>query len=109
MFQDHEGAGFVEGVGNGVASQKSMKGVRSNADRVKHALAGGRKEVRRRQLEMAQVAHQLQYSLVEDVDGRRRTAVRLGLDGEPMPDAFDIAMEKVLAIHAGLLSHNRTS
>eukprot|EP00605_Chrysophyceae_sp_TOSAG23-4_P002054 GSChrysophyteH1.ASY1.ANO1.2275.1 assembled CDS len=65
MYQDVQSANYVEGVGNGVASQKNMKGILSNADRVKHALAGGRKEVRRRQYAMAEAAHQLQYSLVE--------------------------------------------
>lgn len=103
MYNDRKSAGYVDG-GNG------RSGDPSNAQRVMHVLAGGRKEVRRRQLAMAKVAYQLQYSLIEsdpDSGGNFEVAQHSGTQGEG--DAYDVAMRHVLAIHAGREKHDRTS
>lgn len=53
-----------------------------------------------KQQRIAEVAHTLQYSLIteahNDVGVKKR-------------DAYDVAMDNVLAIHSGKMSHNRTS
>jgi len=104
MYNDLQSAGYVDG-GNSRSAHKS------NAQRVAHVLAGGRKEVRRRQVALAKVAFRLQYSLIEpnsDSDEKLEVA-RHSIEGELQEDAYDVAMRHVLAIHAGREKHDRTS
>ena len=117
MYADTESKGYVDGVGNGLGSSSSSSIAKlTNAERVQHALAGGRKEIRRRQRRMAQVAFQMQYSMVEEYTdantGASTTEVAIqinAVNGLPLLDAYDVAMNRVLAIHAGRETHDRTS
>ena len=115
MLADKESKGFVEGVGNGLGGVMLEKAKPSSADRVKHAIAGGRKEIHRRQQRIAEIAFQMQYSLVEEYTdpetGISTTEVAMELDteGQPLLDAYDTAMSRVLPIHAGRERHDRTS
>ena len=62
-----------------------------------------------------ELAHQLQYSKLYKDTATNSTRVcfkRSTLDGNLsviVPDAYNMAMDKVLQIHSGELSHNRTS
>jgi len=104
MYNDKESVGYEDG-GNSRLVDKA------NTRRVAHVLKGGRKEVRRRQLAMAKVAYQLQYSLIESNfnDGGKLEVASRSADGTPNEDAYDVAMRHVLAIHAGKEKHDRTS
>ena len=76
--------------------------------------------VAKRQARLREMAHQLQYSLVSNepvttADGggggarpRRRVHVQLR-DGKPLPDAYSLAMQRVMDIHTGRASHRRSS
>ena len=99
-----------------VATRKGEAAV-SNEDIVARVLAGGLQEVRRRQKKMAEVAHQLQYSLIEeDPDTKQKSVARLSLQSaggangvDYVDDAYDIALKHVLGIHSGRETHERTS
>lgn len=61
--------------------------------------------VKRRQARLRQVAHQLQYSLVVTEAAAKRVEVHKS----GAPDAYDVAMNRVLDIHTGKASHARIS
>lgn len=63
-------------------------------------------ELRMKQMKIQEFAHQLQYSLVEPV---RAGAVPEVARLPGQKDAYDIAMENVLAIHSGHKKHDRVS
>lgn len=73
-----------------------------------------RKSIEKRQALLRQVAHQLQYSLIiDELDPStqqlsRSVQVKM-LDGQKVPDAYDIAMQRVMDIHTGKATHDRIS
>ena len=69
-----------------------------------------KEEVRMKQMKIQEFAHQLQYSLVEE--SQESAAGTKGASVARLPgqrDAYDIAMENVLAIHSGRRKHDRVS
>lgn len=62
-------------------------------------------DVLRRQKRLREMAFALQYSLIEKDDTGSFVVAKY----KGQRDAYDIAMDHVLAIHAGTESHNRTS
>ncbi len=105
MHADQKSEGFLTG-----GNSRRRKG-ESNDVFVARVLAGGYKEVRRKQAALARVAYQLQYSLIEVQTASKRPEVarKRSSTGDLMDDAYDIAMRRVLGIHAGRDRHDRTS
>lgn len=65
-----------------------------------------------KQEKLKEIAFQMQYSLIHQnvVTGAKKVAVRMRHGGGSRYfDAYDIAMQNVLAIHSGRGSHNRTT
>jgi len=71
--------------------------------------------VAKKQARLREVAHQLQYSLVSDeavADGGAAERPRVHQhkrDGRVLPDAYSVAMQRVMDIHVGRASHKRVS
>lgn len=73
----------------------------------------GQEQIRAKQKKIQEFAHQLQYSLIEpsttsstgESTPHQRSVARL--PGEK--DAYDVSMERVLAIHSGSMTHDRVS
>lgn len=58
-----------------------------------------------------ELAHQLQFSLVvhSNVTNQAEVYDKKRLNGDTVPDAYDIIMKKLLLIHSGKENHDRTS
>jgi hypothetical protein len=68
-------------------------------------------EIKLKQMKIAEFAHQLQFSLIEKGEGSSSNSGSImtvaRLPGQK--DAYDLAMENVLAIHSGKKKHDRVS
>jgi xyloglucan galactosyltransferase MUR3 len=67
--------------------------------------------VRQKRQHLRDLAHQLQYSLVAWNNDTQRAEVfgKKDVRGQLVPDAYDVTMGHILAIHSGTRPHNRTS